>query len=161
MTTTMETNSRVPIVAGNWKLNPSTIQEASALLKLLASNFVHHRNEEGEGIPEVIVFPPSPFLERAVTLLEGTGIKVGAQNVGLESKGAFTGEISPSMVRSMGCDYVMVGHSERRTLHDETNEIVGETMGSGIYHTERKKCLIMTDKNKCPGPSFLNQSHRS
>jgi len=124
MTTTMETNSRVPIVAGNWKLNPSTIQEASALLKLLASNFVHHRNEEGEGIPEVIVFPPSPFLERAVTLLEGTGIKVGAQNVGLESKGAFTGEISPSMVRSMGCDYVMVGHSERRTLHDETNEIV-------------------------------------
>ena len=115
---------RAPIVAGNWKLNPATAQEASALLKLLASNFVHHRNEGGEGIPEVIVFPPSPFLERAISILEGTGIKVGVQNVGVQSKGAFTGEVSPSMVRSLGCDYVMVGHSERRTLYGETDELI-------------------------------------
>jgi triosephosphate isomerase len=123
-TTTMHTHNRVPIVAGNWKLNPSTVQEASALLNILASNFVHHRCEGGEGAPEVIVFPPSPFLERAVSLLEGTGIKVGAQNVGLESGGAFTGEVSPSMVRSLGCDYIMVGHSERRTLYGETDETI-------------------------------------
>ena len=116
--------NRAPIVAGNWKLNPSTVQEASALLKLLASNFVHHRNEGGEGVPEVVVFPPAPFLERAVSLLEGTGIKVGVQNVGVESTGAFTGEVSPSMCRSLGCDYVMIGHSERRTLYGETNEII-------------------------------------
>jgi len=116
--------NRVPIVAGNWKLNPTTVQEASALLKLLASNFVHHRNEGGEGVPEVIVFPPSPYLEKAVRLLEGTGIKVGAQNVGIEAKGAFTGEVSPSMVRSLGCEYVMVGHSERRTLYGETDESI-------------------------------------
>lgn len=115
---------RAPIVAGNWKLNPATAQEASALLKLLASNFVHHRDEGGEGIPEVIVFPPSPFLERAISILEGTGIKVGVQNVGVQSKGAFTGEVSPSMVRSLGCDYVMVGHSERRTLYGETDELI-------------------------------------
>lgn len=126
ITTTSSTNSnqRVPIVAGNWKLNPSTAQEASALLKLLASNFVHHRNEGGEGGPEVIVFPPAPYLERAISILEGTGIKVGAQNVGTESTGAFTGEVSPSMVRSLGCDYVMVGHSERRTLYGETDESI-------------------------------------
>ncbi len=115
---------RAPIVAGNWKLNPTTVQEAQALLKLLASNFVHHRNEGGEGIPEVIVFPPSPFLERAISILEGTGIKVGVQNVGVQSGGAFTGEVSPSMVRSLGCDYVMVGHSERRTLYGETDELI-------------------------------------
>jgi len=121
---TTNSNNRVPIVAGNWKLNPATAQEASALLKLLASNFVHHRNEGGQGIPEVIVFPPSPYLERAVSLLEGTGIKVGAQNIGVESKGAFTGEVSPSMVRSIGCEYVMVGHSERRTIYGETDESV-------------------------------------
>ena len=124
ISTITSSNNRVPIVAGNWKLNPSTIQEASALLKLLASNFVHHRSEGGEETPEVIVFPPSPYLERAVSLLEGTGIKVGVQNVGIEAKGAFTGEISPSMVRSLGCDYVMVGHSERRTLYGETDETI-------------------------------------
>jgi len=126
-TTTTHSGKRVPIVAGNWKLNPSTVQEASALLKLLASNFVHHRSESASATtttPEVIVFPPAPYLERAIVLLEGTGIKVGCQNVGTESKGAFTGEVSPSMIRSLGCDYVMVGHSERRTLYGETDETV-------------------------------------
>jgi len=123
-TPTPSSNHRVPIVAGNWKLNPTTAQEATTLLKLLASQFVHHRNQGGDGCPEVIVFPPSPFLERAISILEGTGIKVGVQNVGVQSKGAFTGEVSPSMVRSLGCDYVMIGHSERRTLYGETDDII-------------------------------------
>eukprot|EP00536_Pseudo-nitzschia_multiseries_P014651 jgi/Psemu1/298789/fgenesh1_pm.745_\ len=114
------TPQRVPIVAGNWKLNPSTVQEATALLKLLASQFVHHRSSS----PEVVVFPPAPYLERAVALLEGTGVQVGAQSVGYEPKGAFTGDISPSMIRSLGCSYVMVGHSERRTIYGETDEQV-------------------------------------
>mmetsp|Transcript_21072 Transcript_21072/g.43301 ORF Transcript_21072/g.43301 Transcript_21072/m.43301 type:complete len:358 (+) Transcript_21072:89-1162(+) len=118
--------NRVPIIAGNWKLNPTTVQEASALLNLLASNFINHRNGVGDGapVPEVVVFPPFPFLERAVAGLEGTGIKVGAQNAGIETKGAFTGEVSPSMVRSLGCDYLMVGHSERRTLFKESDETI-------------------------------------
>lgn len=116
-------NDRVPVIAGNWKLNPSTVQEASTLLKLLSSNFLHHR-DSGEAAPEVIVFPPFPYLERAISLLEGTGIKVGAQNVGVETKGAFTGEVSPSMVSSLGCEYVMVGHSERRTLFGESDDTI-------------------------------------
>jgi len=115
-------NQRRPIMAGNWKLNPATFPLAVNLLKLLASNFVNHRTD-GE-TPEVVVFPPFPFLLAALSELEGTGIKVGAQNVGLETTGAFTGEVAASMVRSMGCDYVMLGHSERRALYDETDSII-------------------------------------
>lgn len=117
-----KTSRRRPVMAGNWKLNPATFGEASNLLKLLSSNFVNHRtSSESDDAPEVVVFPPFPFLSTAITLLEGSGIKVGAQNVGLQTTGAYTGEVSASMVRSMGCDYVMLGHSERRALFGESD----------------------------------------
>lgn len=138
-------NNRVPIVAGNWKLNPSTVQEASTLLNLLAANFIHHRNESvrGEAVPDVIVFPPFPYLERAVSLLEGTGIKVGAQNVGIQTKGAFTGEVSPSMVRSLGCDYVMVGHSERRALYGESDDTINAKIKLSLQEQGLKVILCV------------------
>jgi len=151
--TTATTNNRVPIVAGNWKLNPSTVQEATTLLKLLASNFNHHRDnsytnsggmqQQQQQLPEVIVFPPYPFLERAVSILEGTGIKVGAQNVGTETKGAFTGEVSPSMIRSVGCDYIMVGHSERRTLFDESDTVLNTKMKLALKEVGLKIILCV------------------
>ena len=115
---------RRSVMAGNWKLNPATLGEATNLLKLLASNFENHRSAvDGsiDDIPEVVVFPPFPFLAAAIQELEGTGIKVGAQNIGLQTAGAYTGEVSSTMVRSMGCDYVMLGHSERRSLFDESD----------------------------------------
>lgn len=116
---------RRPVIAGNWKLNPSTFPEATDLLKLLSSNFIHHdRMESSEA--EIIIFPPFPFILPALDLLQGTGIKVGAQNIGLQNKGAFTGEVSASMIRSMGCDYVMLGHSERRVLYGETNDDINK-----------------------------------
>ena len=123
--TVTRSHKRMPIMAGNWKLNPGTLPEATNLLKLLASNFKNHRiASEGidDGTPEVVVFPPFPYLTTALNELDGTGVKVGAQNVGLQTTGAFTGEVSASMIRSMGCDYVMLGHSERRSLFDESDQ---------------------------------------
>ena len=73
------TNSekRLPIVAGNWKLNPATLGEATNLLRLLSANFVNHRTMQNpDDIPEVVVFPPYPFLSTALMELEGSGIKV-------------------------------------------------------------------------------------
>ena len=79
---------------------------------------MYHRNDD---MPEVVVFPPFPYLATAISELEGTGIKVGAQNIGLKTKGAFTGEVAASMIRSLGCDYVMLGHSERRSVYIESD----------------------------------------
>jgi triosephosphate isomerase len=117
-----KTTSRRPILAGNWKLNPSTLGDATILLKLLQANFVNHRaSRDSSDMPQVVVFPPTPYLEQAVHLLQGSGIQVGAQDVGLETSGAFTGEVAASMIRSVGCDFCLLGHSERRTLYEETD----------------------------------------
>eukprot|EP00639_Heterosigma_akashiwo_P011483 CAMPEP_0206369550 /NCGR_PEP_ID=MMETSP0294-20121207/5369_1 /ASSEMBLY_ACC=CAM_ASM_000327 /TAXON_ID=39354 /ORGANISM="Heterosigma akashiwo, Strain CCMP2393" /LENGTH=188 /DNA_ID=CAMNT_0053816337 /DNA_START=124 /DNA_END=686 /DNA_ORIENTATION=- len=121
-------NSRRPIVAGNWKLNPSTRNEALELLKGLKI--------DGDHEAEVVVFPPLPYLSDALSILEGTGIKVGAQNAGHREKGAFTGEIAPSMLASAGCSYVLLGHSERRTLFGETDTSVNERL-RGAARPER------------------------
>jgi triosephosphate isomerase len=105
---------RVPILAGNWKLNPASLSDAAALCQGLAANVAD------AGRVEVVVFPPFPYLSTAKTMLEGTGIKVGAQNCALQTSGAHTGEVAVSMIRSLGCDYVLLGHSERRSIYGET-----------------------------------------
>ena len=96
---------RRALIAGNWKLNPSTAQDADALLALLASNVRTMATP-----PELVIFPPMPYLQKALDAVDGTGIAVGAQDVSLEESGAFTGEVAASMVRSLGCDWALVGH---------------------------------------------------
>lgn len=116
-------SSRRALIAGNWKMSPATFPEAHELLKLVAAN---QRSLETSGrptIPEVAVFPPMPFLAEAIALLRGTTVKVGAQNIaGRPGPGAFTGEVAASMVQSMGVEYALLGHSERRVLFHETDE---------------------------------------
>jgi len=110
--------NRRPIVAGNWKLNPATKAEAIELLNGLKAGGVHDS--------EVVIFPPLPYLSDALTILAGTGINVGAQNAGSNTKGAFTGEIAPSMLASSGCSHVLLGHSERRSLFGESDSSINE-----------------------------------
>ena len=111
---------RRPIVAGNWKLNPATKEEAMDLLNGLKAN---HNYDSGS---DVVIFPPLPFVQEAISILAGTNIKVGAQNAGSHTKGAFTGEIAPSMLVSCGVSHVLLGHSERRTLFGEDDDSINQ-----------------------------------
>jgi len=109
---------RKPIIAGNWKMY-KTVGEATAMLKELC------RLPLPETV-EVVVCPAFTALYPAQAALAGSKIKLGAQNVHWEEKGAFTGEISAVMLRDAGCEYVIVGHSERRQYFAETDESVNK-----------------------------------
>ncbi|MFH1073813.1 MAG: triose-phosphate isomerase [Candidatus Firestonebacteria bacterium] len=110
---------RKPIIAGNWKMN-KTIVEAPELVKYLRFKL------EGVSDVEVVVCPPFLAVYSVYQFLKGSNIKVGAQNCYFEKKGAFTGEVSPSMLKEAGCTYVILGHSERRQYFKETNELINK-----------------------------------
>ena len=105
------------LVAGNWKMNGGT-----AANEALVSGIV-------EGLPEgsgfrLLVCPPFPYLASIAGLVAGSKVALGAQNVSEHESGAFTGETAPSMLKDVGCEYVIVGHSERRAIYGETSEQV-------------------------------------
>jgi len=110
---------RIPVIAGNWKMN-KTIIESVALVKEL-KDFV--RGIEGV---EIVICPPFTSLWVTKEIIHGTNIHLGAQNMYKEEKGAFTGEISPLMLKDIGCEYVVLGHSERREHFKETSEEVAK-----------------------------------
>lgn len=119
---------RRPLIAGNWKLNPQSANEARTMLKLLAANQRAFETSGRSDLPNVAIFPPYPYLEMALQLLQGTAISVGAQNIGVHTMGAFTGEVSAQMVRSLGCEYVLLGHSERRSIFLENDVTINDKM---------------------------------
>jgi|TARA_B100000745_G_scaffold201755_1_gene133179 triosephosphate isomerase len=110
---------RRPLVAGNWKLHGSKSEILQLLYKLIASS------KEAVNV-EIVVCPPFVYLEQVQRLLDGTRIFVGAQTVDVHEQGAFTGEISATMLKEMSCKYVIVGHSERRSCHFESDATVAE-----------------------------------
>lgn len=112
---------RVPIIAGNWKMH-KTVGEALALVKELIP---HVAQEEAV---EVVLCPPFTALHAVGQALAGTRIALGAQNLFWEEEGAFTGEISPLMLRDVGAKYVIVGHSERRAYQRENDEEVAKKL---------------------------------
>ena len=108
---------RSKLVAGNWKMHGS-LAENEALLGGLKSGWA-----AGAGC-DCAVCVPFPYLEQVRTLLQGSPIAWGAQDLSEFPKGAYTGEVSAQMVRDFGCRYVIVGHSERRAMHAESSELV-------------------------------------
>ncbi|MDR2772844.1 MAG: triose-phosphate isomerase [Elusimicrobiota bacterium] len=110
---------RKPIMAGNWKMN-KTISEAVDFCKTLK------KSVEGVSDVEILICPAFTALAAAYNEVKGSNINVGAQNLFWESKGAFTGEVSPLMIKDSGCSYVLVGHSERRQFFGETDSSVNK-----------------------------------
>lgn len=119
---------RKNIVAGNWKMN-KTFAEAEELLTALAE-----KSEKNESKCETVVCPPSVYLELASDFADESELKVGGQNVNNHKNGAFTGEISASMLESMDIDYCIIGHSERRKYYGETNKLLAEKANALLEH---------------------------
>ena len=114
---------RRPFVAGNWKLN-STLEQASTLTRDVLKALPGSREVE------VAICPPFTALTRVAELLRGTSVRLGAQNVHWEAKGAYTGEVSAPMLKEIGCHYCIIGHSERRQLFGETDADVQKKVGA-------------------------------
>jgi triosephosphate isomerase len=119
----MPKHSRVPLMAGNWKMNLNH-QEAVVLVQKLAWTLSDKRHDYAKA--EVAVIAPFTDIRSVQTVVDGDrlSIKYGAQDVSVHESGAYTGEISGVMLAKLGCSYVVVGHSERREFHAETDAIV-------------------------------------
>jgi triosephosphate isomerase len=119
----MATNARVPLMAGNWKMNLNH-QEAVVLVQKLAWTLSDKKHDFDK--VEVVVLPPFTDIRSVQTLVDGDRmrIKYGAQDLSQHDNGAHTGDISADMLAKLGCSYVVVGHSERRQDHGESDELV-------------------------------------
>jgi triosephosphate isomerase len=112
--------ARKPFIAGNWKMN-KTVAEARKLALEIRNGTLNESDDV-----EILICPPFGSLYPVSEVLKGSAVKLGAQNCYWEENGAFTGEMSPSMIKDLGCDYTIVGHSERRSYFHETDEWVSK-----------------------------------
>ena len=117
---------RKPVIIGNWKMNKD-LEEAKLLVKEIIS-------EKLDNNVEKVVCVPFVYVTEVRKLLEGTDVGLGVQNMYFKTKGAFTGEISPVMLKSCGVSYVILGHSERRTIFNETDEMINKKVKSALQN---------------------------
>ncbi|VAW82726.1 Triosephosphate isomerase [hydrothermal vent metagenome] len=116
------------LVAGNWKMNGS-LASIEALIEGMKAEMPAVSDNCG-----VAVCPPALYLSRVKELVAGSKIQVGTQNIGDQDSGAYTGELAGSMIAEMGCQYTLVGHSERRSLYGESDELVAKRFAAARRH---------------------------
>ncbi|MEO0130963.1 MAG: triose-phosphate isomerase [candidate division WOR-3 bacterium] len=116
---------RKVFIGGNWKMNFNHLEGKEFVEKLLQSI----RNIEEK---EIVIFPPFTTLFTVSEVIKNSKIKLGAQNIHWEDKGAFTGEISPQFLIALGCEYVIIGHSERRKYFFETDELINKKIKKAL-----------------------------
>jgi triosephosphate isomerase len=124
-------NTRTPLIAGNWKLNLDHLQ-AIAFVQKLAWSLSDAKHDPST--VEVAVFPPFTDIRSVQTLVAADKLPIayGAQDVSEHESGAYTGEISATFLRALECGYVIIGHSERRTLHNETDEQIAGKVAAAV-----------------------------
>jgi len=123
----MTLTNATPFIAGNWKMYKTVAEADELVAKLLAASADMME-------AEVVVIPPFTALSKVNQALCESPIQLGAQNMYWEAQGAFTGEISPPMLVEAGCQYVIIGHSERRQYFGETNETVNKKLKASLDH---------------------------
>jgi len=116
---------RKKVIAGNWKMNMNLHQSQK-----LVSEIINGLGKDNKA--DVIVCPPFTSLSEVNALLKGTQVKLGAQNMYYEESGAYTAEISADMLKSVGCEYVILGHSERRVIFNESDELINKKIKFAI-----------------------------
>jgi len=117
--------ARRPLVAANWKLNGSREANARLLGELLPA-------VGGIGPVDIVLCPPFVYLAELAGTLAASGVSLGAQDVAVEDSGAYTGEVSAAMLRDVGCEYAIVGHSERRSLFGEDDQRVAAKFAAAL-----------------------------
>lgn len=117
---------RKNIVAGNWKMH----MNLSETIQLISE--IKKKVEDLDTNCGVIICPPFTSLDAAAAMIKDSRIKLGAQNMHYENKGAFTGEVSADMLMSVGCEFVILGHSERRTIFKESDELINKKIHAAI-----------------------------
>jgi triosephosphate isomerase len=140
-----------PLIVANWKCNPTTLQEAKKLFNSVKEGIKKVKNVE------VVICPPSIYLPVLATSILTKGARkfvLGSQNCHWEMEGAFTGEISPLMLKNLGCQYVIIGHSERRKL-GETDEMINKKIKAAISAKLKPiLCLGETEEERKQGKTF-------
>ncbi|RJQ67534.1 MAG: triose-phosphate isomerase [Desulfobacteraceae bacterium] len=140
--------NRLPLIAGNWKMHMTGAEAAQAAKRL---------KELVAGVAgvEVMIAPPFTALYQTAAELSGSAIALGAQNMHWESKGAFTGEIAPAMLKAAGCRYVIIGHSERRQLFGETDQNINKKIRAAIAAgLQPVFCIGETESERESGQTF-------
>ena len=122
---------RKPLIAGNWKMNLNHLEAIAVTQKLSYS-----LEDKDFDAVDVCVIPPFTDIRSVQTLIDGDRLRLfyGAQDLSPEASGAFTGDISGSMLKKLGCTYVVIGHSERRAIHAETDALVNKKIKSALSH---------------------------
>lgn len=116
----MEDAVNKKLIVANWKTNPTTLREARILSGSIEAGVKSIKDVE------IVICPPFPYLSNIKRQI--SNVKLGAQNCFWEQSGAYTGEVSPAMLKDLGCDYVIIGHSERKKHFGETNEIINKKL---------------------------------